>query len=329
MYVPRNESRGREFWFSLERNAQNPCIEAIHVFPPNEKAKIAYSARVSDPENKIIYHNHLYNNFEQLTYGDEVELATKVAPGKLKVLVCADTVLGNWSALAEGMLPREAFFLSRHEDICLEDHQTSHPGHCNGWGSSQDTLVWEDDDLSTAVLEFPRTRSGVENTVVSGILDAGFTVTNPCMALTTYHVHCSNIRTGSRRRKNGRIGGSGFLLTPSHKQMKELSPLLLRETRCVSFSAYGFDPTKVDFRNRYYGGLLDNLMMHQEQFPNWIVRIYHSIPGLRDVVVRDLATLNYSLPCASDVPVFSSHMSTLRAMAAMAAFWTLEHFGGS
>jgi hypothetical protein len=49
-------------------------------------------------------------------------------------------------------------------------------------------------------------------------------------------------------------------------------------------------------------------MIHQEQYPNWIVRIYHNIPGLRDVVIRDLAKLNYLLPCASDVSVFPTSL---------------------
>jgi len=213
--------RLKEFRYCIEKNADNPIVEKLHVL---WERKDPIKSR--DPKLKVREHyfgdpfpfddDHLFLNHPKITvhicdgrpmYSDFIRVARdEHLEGKVIAICNTDIWTDETLALAENIQTDTIYAITRHNWDPGKKESTGLQG--DGLHGSQDTWIFRhplrpfQNEIYMGVL-------GCDSYFAQKAIEMGITVINPCRQIKTYHLHTIGWR-------NNTPGGKSYWDSPDY-----------------------------------------------------------------------------------------------------------------
>lgn len=200
LWLAKGAKRWDELCCCLRRNAENPLIHKIHVLMETPGVARAWASWPEDLKGKI----KAVDWPKRLTYADAVEYAKGCTSMNNLVGICNSdiyfdgTIRDLWNMKMEGRCAA----LLRY-DIGLDDAAAGNDGAAAIFGprdDSQDCWWFRVHDLhkyeaNWEALDFSLGQAGCDNAFAGELVRRRFVVCNPALAVRSYHIHESGVRT--------------------------------------------------------------------------------------------------------------------------------------
>lgn len=200
LWLAKGKKRWDELCCSLRRNAENPLIHKIHVLMETPGVQKAWASWPEELKAKI----KAVDWAKRLTYADAMEYAKCCTSPNNFVGICNSdiyfdgTIRDLWNMKMEG----HCAALLRY-DIGLEDAEAGNDAEAAIFGprdDSQDCWWFRVHDLhkhdaNWGALDFSLGQAGCDNAFAGELVRRRFVVCNPALAIRSYHIHESGVRT--------------------------------------------------------------------------------------------------------------------------------------
>lgn len=133
----------------------------------------------------------------------------------ISIISNSDIYFDDTLELVKGMKPNECYALSRHE----VNEDGSEGMFIQKNGDSSDVWVFKGKIQPMSYTDFGLGILGTDNRIAYEIKQAGYNITNPCLDIKAWHLHCSNIRNYDPlidRQKGNVIPPPYHIVRPSH-----------------------------------------------------------------------------------------------------------------
>ncbi len=200
LWCPKPAKRWDELCCCLRRNAENPLIHKIHVLMESKHVAIAWAKWPAELQAKIVP----VEWSRRLTYADAIKYAQGAISLDYFVGICNSdiyfdsTIKDLWNM---DMTGRCAALL--RYDISVVDATAGNDAAAQLFGprdDSQDCWWFRATDLHKRdanwdALDFSLGQAGCDNAFAGELVRRRFVVCNPALAIRSYHVHESGVRT--------------------------------------------------------------------------------------------------------------------------------------
>jgi hypothetical protein len=200
LWCPKPAKRWEELCCALRRNAENPLIHKIHVLMESINVATAWSKWPEALQAKIVP----VEWSKRLTYGDALEYAKGCTSLNNFVGICNSDIYfdGTIRDLWNMDLTMRCAALLRY-DISVADAAAGDDEAAAIFGprdDSQDCWWFRIHDLHTRsanweALDFSLGQAGCDNAFAGELVRRRFVVCNPALAIRSYHIHESGVRT--------------------------------------------------------------------------------------------------------------------------------------
>ena len=211
--------RLKELQMALYKNAINPYIHNIHISTDSEGALDILNMIPSNYLPKIKF----FSVNGRLTYKNALEYISRLSANDFAAIINTDIYFDNTiRALWNAAIDNTCLALLRYETSLNApdaDAKLSNGDKCN---CSQDAWIFKVKDVlkdrytnpNWSNYDFTLGELGCDNTIITELLNNGWSVCNPCKTIKIYHLHNSNIRT--YKHKNRITHGVYTFIMPSH-----------------------------------------------------------------------------------------------------------------
>jgi len=185
--------RRREWLDAVQRNLFSPFVAKVHLLHADTPSlQESLRASLADPCQKLQLHSfpRLGDN---VLYNDLFQFANDNLKGEIVMIHNSDIYLGHgWEKLTRRHFhPRRAYALTRWPGNCALPERQS----CQSHGGSHDSFVFiSPAEFNLSQVAHRQNLPGAENIVHLRLVQAGYTLSNPCLDLITVHGHCSGQR---------------------------------------------------------------------------------------------------------------------------------------
>ena len=194
-FFRKHPARNSEFDACLNENIKNPLITKIVLFIDDPSV---------EPDERFTKHEKitLHKIPSRPTYQDFFTYANQNFENEFCILANADIIVGQDIKQIESRNSKEEFYaLTRWDLKKKEDGTFSSVFFENSRGiaqGSQDTWIFKT-PVNIKGCDFSMGRPGCDNKLAHLAKESGYKVTNPSLAIKTYHLHESGIRNYSGR----------------------------------------------------------------------------------------------------------------------------------
>lgn len=200
LWCPKPAKRWEELCCALRRNAENPLIHKIHVLMESINVATAWSKWPESLQSKIVP----VEWSKRLTYADALDYAKGCTSLNNFVGICNSDIYfdGTIRDLWNMDLTMRCAALLRY-DISVADAAANDDEAATIFGprdDSQDCWWFRIHDLHTRsanweALDFSLGQAGCDNAFAGELVRRRFIVCNPALAIRSYHIHESGVRT--------------------------------------------------------------------------------------------------------------------------------------
>lgn len=205
IWKPVSSRRWKELCTSLRKNLENPFVAHVHLLLETENCREAFSSLPSELQEKVI----AVPWSRRLTYKEVLKyMGSKIPSADFACLANADIFFDDSIREVWNIdMKSRCLALLRYEATLTwagasgTEAQAQEPeifGSPTGRDDSQDCWIFRAGDLAAAdwsALNFTLGQAGCDNCFAGELVRRRFTVCNPAMAIKSYHLHESGLRT--------------------------------------------------------------------------------------------------------------------------------------